>query len=256
MQLTEDLNEKYNSIEEFRKKADASVAKISFSDKAYAPIAALKFLRLLRDHTQAILLLAYQEFNCQELFLLPSALALCRTVLETFGRLIWLIKENDPDKREIRFISMLENEKHENNKYRNEDRSRFDHDNNIFETHITQAQKNLSEGASVRRERVPKAQALLTEIGEDSLSELYSLLNKSVHGNHQATWIYTENDKALDLIKEEGWYCPLFICHYTYIFAIDEFLNKFGDDNAVVTEEIKKEIKDCQNRLSVCKSFI
>ena len=248
MQLTESFKEYLNLIEDFSRNLEDTLTKISISkNKSYSDIAAENFLRLLRNHVEGIWHLAHQGF-----YLLPSALVISRSVIEVFGKLIWLIELDDHDQRQLRLIAMLEGEKNENNLYKNKDKPRFEHDRNLFDIHINNAKTELfdSDNSKKSKGKNPECGDLLKKIGEKRLIPLYNQLHKSVHGNHSATWIYHDSNDVREIRNEADWYVPLFICRYTLIVASEFFLKRFGGDiDELITEEIKQEIKEYREKM-------
>jgi hypothetical protein len=248
VQLTKSFKEHLNLIEDFSRNLEDTLTKISISkNKSYSDIAAENFLRLLGNHIEGVWHLAHQG-----LYLLPSALVISRSVIEVFGKLIWLIEPDDPDQRVLRLIAMLEDEKNENNLYKNKDKSRFEHDKNLFDIHISNAKNNLSDSGKLKKYKDgnPECKKLLKKIGEERLIPLYNQLHKSVHGNHSATWIYHNSDDVREIINEVEWYFPLFICRYTLIVASEFFLKRFGGDiDELITKEIRQEIKEYREEM-------
>jgi len=246
VQLTESFKEYLNLIEDFSRNLEDTLTKISIpKNKSYSDIAAENFLRLLGNHIEGVWHLAHQGIH-----LLPSALVISRSVIEVFGKLIWLIEPDDPDQRVLRLIAMLKSEKEENNLYKNKDESRFEHDKKLFDIHINNAETNLSDKSKKYRDGNPECKVLLKKIGEERLIHLYNQLHKSVHGNHSATWIYHNSHDVREIINEVDWYFPLFICRYTLIVASEFFLKRFGGDtDELITKEIRQEIKEYREKM-------
>jgi hypothetical protein len=214
VKLTESFKEYLSLIEDFSRNLEDTLTKISTpKNKSYSDIAAENFLRLLGNHIEGVWHLADQRIH-----LLPSALVISRSVIEVFGKLIWLIEPDDPDQRELRLIAMLKSEKDENNLYKNKDESRFEQDKKLFDIHINNAETNLSDPDKSKKYRDgnPKGKELLKKIGEERLVPLYNQLHKSVHGNHSATWIYHNSDDVREIINEVMNHLPTFFLWFQY----------------------------------------
>ena len=104
MQSIDEKENMMREIENLAKNLDDELSKIP-DEIITSDVCAANFLRLMGVHIQGVLYLANSDQ-----FLQP-ALAISRTVIDIFGKLIWLIEPNKPDNRQIRFIALLEDEK-------------------------------------------------------------------------------------------------------------------------------------------------
>ncbi|BBC22974.1 DUF5677 domain-containing protein [Pseudanabaena sp. ABRG5-3] len=252
MQSTETIKDLLNLIEGFSTDFENALTKIQ-DPKIKSDIAAANLLRLLGNHIEGIFHLAHRG-----LYLLPSALVISRSVIETFGNLIWLIEPESSEERENRFIAILNKEKSENNRYAsnleelNIDISRFKIDNDLLNDHINSVKSDLSERSKNCKINQPHFKGLLKDIKEEYLYPLYCRFSQSVHSNHSATWIFhNEPNEYGGVINNEDWYLSLFVCRYTLIVSSEKFLKRFGGNpEEVITEEIKQEIKIYREKLA------
>ena len=251
MPLTEEIKELLNLIEGFSKDFENALTKIQ-DPKIKSDIAAANLLKLLGYHIEGIFHLAHRE-----LYLLPSALVISRSVIETFGNLIWLIEPESSEERENRLIAILNNEKDQNSQYiknlkdLNIDISRFKSDDGFLDAHINSIKFDLRDQSKNYKDKPKNFKDLLKAIKEEHLYPLYCRFSQSVHSNHSATWIFhREPNKYGEVINSEDWYLPLFVCRYTLIFSSEKFLKRFGGNpDEIITEEIKQEMKIFREKL-------
>ena len=219
---------------------------------------ALILLNIIFKNVEGVLLLAKCDCN-----LLPPALVISRTLLETSAKLTWLIKPEDKMSREQnlltfmkddkgqlkKFIESLEFEKNdlaEKEKNVNHERLKqmlisslkdAENDKKIicqecqeFETNLRNQSLNISQ----QKMSMPSTLQLLKKMGEHqelfkqvnqiSLYFTYNRLCLSVHGNYSETLIY----KSKQFITPTDWHTPLYIGYFTLLHSSLTFLKTYS----------------------------
>lgn len=211
-------------------------------------------LRILRRDVEGILCLANRD-----ILLLPPALVIARSVIETFANLLWLIQPEDGEEREARLLACLTQERKATVTYRNElqgkvDVSWIEHDLVLLDNVYAETSKKVKIDYS-NITKPSKFNELLKEINKESLYFQYRKLSQSTHSTHAATWIYKRDLEdgvtSGEVIDPSDWHTPLFICYYTLSRSGRKFLEIFGGDpDKFIDRDLQVKIENTLQSLS------
>ena len=225
---------------------------------------AADFLRLIRRDIEGILCLANQDVR-----LLPPALIIARSLLETFSNLMWILNETEENKREIRLVRMINSEIEETKKYikyleelkSNPDKvAQLKEDKQSLENYKKEIVKNISNCPQLEKDsnkKKPSFYEITCAINKKDKTEIYPCYNRlsqTVHGGHAAPWIYKEslgNSGTFgEIIEAYHWHTPLYVCYYTLSIAGRKFLQEFaGNPDRFIDGEIQNRLEKALNSL-------
>jgi Family of unknown function (DUF5677) len=200
-------------------------------------ITAENLLRILRRDVEGILCLANRD-----ILLLPPALVIARSIIETFANLLWLIQPEDGEERESRLLACLTQERKTTVTYMNElqgkeDISWIENDLVVLDNYYDHISKKVEIDYS-NVAKPSKFDKLLKEINKESLYFQYRKLSQSTHSTHAATWICKRD------IEPRDWHTPLFLCYYTLSRSGRKFLERFGGDpNKFIDGELQQKVE-------------
>lgn len=200
-------------------------------------ITAENLLRILRRESEGILCLANQD-----IYLLTPALVIARSVIETFGNLLWLIQPENGEEREARLLASLTQERQATVTYMNElqgkeDISWIENDLVLLDKYYDDISKKTKIDYS-NIIKPSKFNQLLKEINKKNLYFQYRKLSQSTHSTHAATWMCKRD------IGVKDWHTPLFICYYTLSRSGRKFLERFGGDpNKFIDGDLQRKVE-------------
>ncbi|ADI63577.1 hypothetical protein [Trichormus azollae] len=171
-----------------------SESQIYRSEQLQSDISIDNYLKLLIRHIEGILYL-----GSKDIFLLPPALSLARTVIETCANTLWLLNPEDPWEREIHLIALLKEEikgykeyiKNPNN-YK-EDISMSGKDSILIQEYINNIKGNIP--PHYEEIQYLNFRGLLSSLKLYKIYPTYCILSKFTQGTHSATCLYK---RALD----------------------------------------------------------
>ena len=192
--------------------------------------------------------------------LLPPALIIARSLLETFGNLMWILNETEENQREIRLVRMINSEIEETEKYikyleelkSNPDEvAQLKEDKQSLENYKKEIVKNISNCPQLEKDsnkNKPDFKQITTEINKPEIYLCYNRLSQSIHGSHAATWIDQEslgNSGTFgEIIEAYHWHTPLYVCYYTLSIAGRKFLQEFaGNPDRFIDGEIQNRLE-------------
>lgn len=218
-------------------------------------ITAENLLRILRRDVEGILCLANRD-----MLLLPPALVIARSVLETFGNLLWLIDSPKAKKRGVNHLKLIEHEIQEieqnyikSLKGLQVSFQEFDNEVRLLRDYQNQIKQELK--VDHNNKSISDFKQRLKDIHQEKVYPAYCRLSQSVHASHAATWIYKrdlgEGNGFGEIIEPRDWYTPLYICYYTLAVAGKKFLETFGKNSeAFLDEKIEFKIENTLKSLS------
>lgn len=245
-------------IEELLNRLKSESSKIQISGDYQSDITIANLLKLLVRNVESILCLARHD-----LLLLPSALVIARTVLETAANILWLMQPEDMVDREIRLIYLLRCENEQREKYIKNlielgvDKSELE----VIESQKEEVQKycdaiksRIPSGYTIEEENKLTVESLLASLNLKNVYPTYRTLCSFTHANHAATWIYKrtlpQGDKFGEHIEPRDWHTPLSICSWVLEQFRSEFRGKFGGGiEEFLPEAMHQEVQQALERI-------
>jgi hypothetical protein len=170
-------------------------------------------------HVEGVVALA----RC-DLVLLPAAYHLARAAFECCVRAAWLVNDENPMKREPRFLAHLDGEI---SAIRRSSERLERAGTNVDAAHARGRQlkqfrddvaRALQDRGVPLLKQIPKFEEMLSSIGGDHLYPIYIEASQYTHGGHAATWLYrggggVGTHKVIkETIMAEHWILPLRMC--------------------------------------------
>lgn len=182
-----------------------------------ADVEALLLFNLGIRYVEGVLTLARQD-----LVLLPGAIHLARAALESCVRAAWLVDEDEPFRREARWIAHYDGEI----SYSAKSSARMEQtgfDVSSRQSRAVQLRSfrdgvwSLLEERGVAAVQLPKFDRMLESIGGRDLYAIYMQASQYAHGGHAATWLYRSGgvgtEKRIgEWVTPLQWYLPLRVC--------------------------------------------
>jgi Family of unknown function (DUF5677) len=223
-------------------------------EKYESDITAENLLRILRRDIEGVLCLANRDLR-----LLPPALVIARSIIETFGNLLWLIDSPKATKRGVNHLILIEHEIQQitiyidNLKELQVPFENFENDIKLLKSYQKQIKQELK--VDHNNKSISDFKQRLKNIHQEKFYPAYCRLSQSVHANHAATWIYKrdlgEGNGFGEIIEPRDWHTPLYICCYTLAVAGKKFLETFGKNpETFLNEEIDSKIENALKSLS------
>ncbi|HEY9748053.1 MAG TPA: DUF5677 domain-containing protein [Allocoleopsis sp.] len=248
---TPEIQKVLKLIEELLSRLQSESSKIQFSGQYQSDITIANFLKLLTRNVESILCLAWHD-----LFLLPSALVLSRSVLETAANTLWLMQPEDVFDREMRLVALLSDEEKQRETYIN-NLITLKVENSEIEEAKSQKQ-DIQEYRDSIVSRIPnnyaeikkpqRIESLLDSLNLKNIYPTYRILCSPTHANHSSTWMYKrsldQGDEFGERIEPRDWHTPLFICCWALAKLGSKFLNKFeGGIEEFLSESMQQKVQ-------------
>jgi hypothetical protein len=111
-----------------------------------------------------------------------------------------------------------------------------------------------------RLERSPSFEAMLAELGGESLYLYYVRLSQTAHGEHAATWLYRADglgtmNRSGEFITPRDWFLPLRVGFLSFTVPAQIFLGRvMGSAEKYLSDDLQREIEDKLDRIATSEA--